>query len=97
MGLFTAGQTKSANSVYENAKQYLKEKDGKVHILMINSFSKLANQVFECDDKYTTEINIILDSLQADGYEIVDIKFNSLMGQGITGTQEGFHTMILYK
>ena len=97
MGLFTNSQTAVAETVYEKIKQYLKPKDGKTHLLMINSFSKFANQNFECEDKYTTQLNVILDGLQTDGYEIVDIKFNSLMGQGLTGTAEGFHTIILYK
>lgn len=97
MGLFTSSQTAVAETVYEKAKKFLKEKDGNIHILMINSFSKLLNQNFECEDKYTTQINVILDGLQNDGYEIVDIKFNSLMEQGLTGNQEGFHTIILYK
>ena len=97
MGLFTTSQTAVAETVYEKAKKFLKGKDGNIHILMINSFSKLLNQNFECEDKYTTQINVILDGLQNDGYEIVDIKFNSLMGQGLTGNQEGFHTIILYK
>ena len=34
---------------------------------------------------------------EKDGYEIVDIKFDSLKGQGITGTAEGFHTLIMYR
>ena len=97
MGLFTSSQSYAAENVYEKAKKFIKEKNGNVHILMINSFSKFLNQSFECDDKYTTQLNVILDGLQKDGYEIVDIKFNSLMGQGITGNQEGFHTIILYK
>lgn len=97
MGLFTTNQTNTANSVYEETKKYLKEKNGNVHILMINSFSKLGNQVFGCEDKYTTQLNVILDGLQNDEYEIVDVKFNSLVGQGIMGNQEGFNTMILYK
>lgn len=97
MGLFTTNQADAANSVYEETKKYLKEKDGNIHILMINSFSKLGNQVFGCEDKYTTQLNVILDGLQQDGYEIVDIKFNSLVGQGIMSNQEGFNTLILYK
>lgn len=97
MGLFTASQSNVAETVYQNAKKYLHEKNGNVHILMINSFSKLANQNFECENKYTTQLNVILEGLQNDGYEIVDIKFNSLMGQGITGSAEGFHTLIMYK
>ena len=97
MGLFTTAQKDIANSVYEKAKKYIEKKDGNIHILMINSFSKLANQLFECDDKYTTQLNTIITGLQNDGYKIIDIKFNSLMNQGITGQTEGFHTLIMYQ
>ena len=34
MGLFTTNQTNTANSVYEETKKYLKEKNGNVHILV---------------------------------------------------------------
>lgn len=97
MGLFTSNQKTVANTVYEKAKKYLKPKDGKKHIIMINSFSKWLNQNFECEDKYTTQIDEILTCMQRDGYEILDIKFNSLMNQGIMGQMEGFHTLITYK
>lgn len=97
MGLFTTIQKDTAATVYGEIKKYLKTKDGNIHLVMINSFSKLGNQVFGCEDKYTTQLNVILDGLQNDGYEIIDIKFNSLIGQGIMGNQEGFNTMILYK
>ena len=41
---------------------------------MVNSFSKWINQNFGCEDKYTTQIDEIISSMQLDGYEIVDIK-----------------------
>ena len=64
---------------------------------MVNSFSKFINQNFGVEDKYTTQIDSIVTALQKDGYEIVDIKFDSLKGQGISGSMEGFHTLIQYK
>lgn len=97
MGMFTSNQTNTANVVYQNAKKYIKPKDGKVHVLLINSFSKWLNQNFECDDKYTTQLDTILSNMQDDGYEIIDVKFNSIMNQGLLGQMEGFHTLITYK
>lgn len=97
MGRFTNTQKQVAENVYEKAKPYLKAKDGKIHVLMINSFSKWINQVVGCEDKYTTQIDTIVCSMQDDGYEIVDIKFNSITNQGLTGQMEGFHTLIIYK
>lgn len=97
MGMFTKGQQKSAENVYGTLKQYLKPKDGGVHVVMVNSFSKLGNQSFGCEDKYTTQIDYILHCMQLDGYIILDVKFNSIQGQGLTGNAEGFHTLITYK
>jgi hypothetical protein len=97
MGIFSGGQKASAETVYSKLKTFLKPKDGKIHVVMINSFSKWLNQVFGCEDKYTIQIDEILSNMQSDGYEIVDIKLSSLTGQGLTGSMEGFHTLILYK
>lgn len=93
----TETQKSAANVVYEKMRPFLKPKDGKVHIVLINSFSKWLNQSFECEDKYTTQIDCILSSMQDEGYEIIDIKFNSIQNQGISGQSEGFHTLITYK
>ena len=98
VGFFNNSQKASAISIYEKeVKPRLKEKDGLVHIIMINSFSKWINQNFGCEDKYTTQIDEILIGIQRDGYEIIDVKFNSIQGQGLTGQNEGFHTLITYK
>ncbi len=97
MGFFTNGQKAVAESIYADSKQYLKPKDGKVHVIMFNSFSKWVNQNFECENKYTTQLDTIITGMQNDGYEIIDIKFASIQNQGITGQMEGFNTLIMYK
>lgn len=97
MGFLKDTQKESAEYVYKKTKESLHEKDGNVHIIMINSFSKWINQVFGCENKYTTQIDEIITNMQNDGYEILDVKFNSIQNQGITGQMEGFHTLITYK
>jgi uncharacterized tellurite resistance protein B-like protein len=98
MGFLKDNRKTSAENIYEKqVKQNVADKDGKLHVLMINSFSKFINQNFGVEDKYTTQIDSIVTALQDDGYEIVDIKFGSLKGQGIGGSMEGFHTLIQYK
>lgn len=97
MGFFNTIQKETATTVYDKSKKFLKPKDGKKHVLMINSFSKAANQSFECESKYTTQIEEIISNMQKDGYEILDIKFNSIQNQGLTGQMEGFHTLIFYQ
>lgn len=98
MGFFKSSQKSTAESVYKvGVVPHLSEKDGFVHLVMINSFSKWLNQSFGCEDKYTNQIEEILVSMQKDGYEIIDVKFNSIAGQGLTGQMEGYHTLIIYK
>ena len=108
MGLFGSREEKLENRAqqYRNAglfqyndniKASLAPKDGKLHVLMVNSFSKWLNQTFECENKYSGQIDGIVTAMQDDGYEIVDVKFNSIQGQGLTGNMEGFHTLILYR
>ncbi len=98
MGLFNNVQKATSVSIYESQiKPRLKEKDGFTHIIMVNSFSKWLNQNFGCEDKYTTQIDEILTAMQKDGYEILDVKFNSIQGQGLTKQMEGYHTLITYK
>lgn len=98
MGLFNNVQKATSVSIYESQiKPRLKDKDGLTHIVMVNSFSKWLNQNFGCEDKYTTQIDEILTAMQKDGYEILDVKFNSIQGQGLTKQMEGYHTLITYK
>lgn len=91
-------QQQTAQTIYQHqVKPFLKERDGFTHVVMINSFSKWINQNFGIEDKYTNQIDEIVTSIQQDGYEIVDIKFNSLQNQGISKNMEGFSTLIMYK
>lgn len=98
MGFLKKSRIKSGKDLYETkVKPELAEKDGNVHVIMIDSFSKYLNQAFGVESKYTEQIDPIITGLQNDGYEIVDIKINSLKNQGLTGEMEGFHTLIMYK
>lgn len=98
MGLLSKSRKTSGDVLYNNeVKPQLVAKDGNIHIVMIDSFSRFINQNFGVESKYTEQIGSVVNDLQKDGYEIVDIKFDSLKGQGITGTSEGFHTLIMYR
>ena len=100
MGMFTKSQKTLATGVYATYKKFIKEKDGFVHVVMFNSFSKLGNEVFTCEDKYTTQNDEILILMQKEGYEILDVKANTIRNQG-TGLfgadMEGYTTLITYK
>lgn len=98
MGFLSKSRKASGEQLYESKiKPILVPKDGNVHIIMVDSFSKYVNQYFSVETKYTEQVGTIINELQNDGYEIVDIKFDSLKDQGMTGVEEGFHTLIMYK
>ena len=98
MGFLKKSRIKSGKDLYKTkVKPELAKKDGNIHVLMLDSFSKYLNQAFGVESKYTEQIDPIITGLQNDGYEIVDIKINSLKNQGLTGEMEGFHTLIMYK
>lgn len=98
MKMFNGMQKDIANSVFEKEiKPRLKEKDGFVHVIMVNSFSKFLNQNIGCEDKYTSQIDEIMTGIQMLGYEIVDVKVTVMQNQGLTGKMEGFNTLIMYK
>lgn len=77
MGMFSGYSKGAAQNVYTQMRPYLAQKDGLVHVVMINSFSQLANQNFKCDEKYTTEIDFVVNCMQREGYEVLDIQFDS--------------------
>ena len=83
--------------LYPIIKCHLSPKDGKIHVVMVNSFSKWLNQRSLCEENYTGQIDGILSRMQDDGYEILDVKFNSIQNQDITGQMEGFYTLITYR
>lgn len=97
MGFFSGSQQSQAQNVYSRMRSSLAPKDGMIHVVMVTSFSKLGNQNFDCDTKYTTELDFILSCMQREGYQILDVKFNSMSGQGLSGGRTGFNTLITYR
>jgi len=97
MGLFDKQNETFAAGMYENdIKKYLKKKNGKTHVLMIESYAKIVNVSISADDKYTTQIDSVLEKMQDDGYDIIDVKINSSVNTGALGNQS-ILTLITYK
>ncbi|MCH1966205.1 zinc ribbon domain-containing protein [Paraclostridium sordellii] len=82
---------------YNNIKKFLKEKDGKVHIIMINSKDRFSYEELECADKYTNEVDSIVSSMQDDGYEIITVKYQVIKGSYGLSEIEYYRTLIMYK
>ena len=96
MGLFDKNIEKSSNNKYEEIKRYLKPKNNKKHIIMINTMSKIITTGWECENNYTIQVDTIIENMQNDGYEIIDIKFDSTPQQSITNSFL-IRTLIMYK
>ena len=87
---------KYIKNLYKNIEKYLKQKDGKKHIIMLNTMSKSTTNGLECENKYTIQINNIIEKMQSNGYEIIDIKIDNTMFQSM-GSAFLIRTLIVYR
>ncbi|CEP83725.1 MAG: zinc ribbon domain-containing protein [Paeniclostridium sp.] len=85
-------ENEKLENAYNEIKESLKEKDGKVHIIMIKGRSFFSYEELECLNKYTNEVDSILSFMQDDGYEIIDVKYQ-LVGY----SENQYSTLIMYK
>lgn len=77
---------------YNKIKEFLKEKDGKVHIIMINGKIYIPHEELSCEDRYTNEVDSVVSFMQDDGYEIIDVKY-----QLVGSSENRYSTLIMYK
>lgn len=95
MGMFDKNIEKSGKDLYSDVKQYLSTKDGKKHIVMVNTMSKLTTNGMECESKYTLQIDSVISEMQQEGYEILDVKME--ISQTAMGNAQLIRTLIIYK
>lgn len=75
----------------------LAPKDGKLHVLMLNTFGSLStSRASAPDEKYTVVADHVLGYIQDQGREIVDIRFNDDYGVGLSGGIS-YHTLVVYR
>lgn len=95
MGIFADGKTQE---VLRDLEKSLAPSDGKIHTLVLVSFGKFASsQTFSIDKKASSEIDQVVSAMQQMNCEIIDIKFSSQLGGGVTGQGIAYHTLIMYK
>lgn len=94
MGLFDKNYEKSADELYEDVKKYLSPKDGKKHIVLLNTMTKVTTNGRECENKYTLQVNSIIEGMQKDGYEILDIKI--VTGNQVIADATLIRTLVTY-
>lgn len=95
MGIFDKNLDKSSDNLYEDVRKYLKPRNGKKQVVLINTMSKMATNGLECDNKYTLQISGVLDEMQNDGYEIIDVKIETLPSS--VGAAALIRTLVIYK
>ncbi len=94
MGLFDKNFEKSTSELYKGIKEYLNPKDGNKHVVLINTTSKLTTNGMECENKYTIQVNGIIEEMQKDGYDILDVKLDA--SQQIMGNMVLIRTLVIY-
>ena len=96
MGLFDKNYEKSSDNLYADVEKYLKPRDGMKHIIMINTMTKSITNGLECDNKYTIQIDSIIEQMQKIGYDIIDVKIDNTSYQSM-GNAYLIRTLIIYK
>lgn len=88
-------QTIASSSEYTNV---IRPKDGHAYVMLIDSFNQAGSgHVLQIEEKYTNQVNEVLDKLQGDGYEILDVKFFSEPYTSmVTGSDLRYQTLICY-
>jgi len=64
---------KTAESVYENSRQFLRQKNDYVHVMYYYIPGDMVDSVFSCESKMTVQVNQIIVSMQKEGYEILSV------------------------
>ena len=95
MALFDKNFEKAKNELYQDIKEYLSIKDDRKHVVLVNTISKLTTNGMECENKYTIQIDGVLEEMQKDGYEIIDIKIDA--SNQIMTNINLIRTLITYK
>lgn len=93
MGLFNKSKEVEP---YEVVKSELKPKDGNLHVMMVNTWNTWTDQKFNCDERYTGELEELISGMQAEGYEIVQMQHNS-MSSGSGFGMVTYTTLITYR
>ena len=75
MGLFSKDEEPAA---YEKIRPNLAEKDGRIHVVMVNTYHTWTTTKLHCNKEYTQELDDILQSMQTDGYEIINVQHASM-------------------
>ncbi len=76
----------------DNYKEDLKPKNGKLHILLIET---IVDNEYNQKKEYMSKINDFLDFMQENKYEILDVKLNINSERSMAGYS--YETLITYK
>lgn len=92
MGLFS----KEEINAFDKVKPSLVPQDGKLHVVMLRSYSTWTTTKFHCDEEYVRDVDAVLAGMQNEGYEVLNVQHNSMSsgtGVGVTTTT----TLVTYR
>lgn len=82
---------------YEEIVPYLHEKDGYRHILLLTGFAKMTSKPFECEEKFTLQLDDFITHMQKNDYELLDVKVSPIGNSNVLGTASGYSVCIVYR
>lgn len=98
MGLYGNPVKQNMKEAYQEIREYLKPKDGFLHVIMLNCFGEKPFDGFEADAVFTGKLDQILTFMQLDDYEIVGIQTMLSRGDGVKSLSlDSFKTQIVYR
>ena len=95
MGIFDNYSEEPSDKLYEDVKKYLKPRNGKKQVILVTTKTKTSTYKLECDNKYTLEVGKLLEEMQNEGYEILDVKIETLATPGSSIAVA--RTLVIYK
>lgn len=82
---------------YDDIRPYIKDKDGYQHILVLHATTTLSVNPFQCETRFTMQMDDFLLRMQKDGYEVLNIRISPMGNPNILGAVSGFSIVINYK
>lgn len=96
--MFDNAHKRAAKNIISLYKDIIQPKNGHAHVLMVESFNQIGEgRILEIDEKYSNQINSMLDYMQDQGYEILDVKFQTQPYKATLGGSDlRYQTLICY-
>lgn len=98
MGFKSFARTSAAQGAAKELLKSLPGKDGAIHVAMFNCYGSWGKiMAMGPDEKFNIQANEIIVAMQAEGLEIVDVKFDCDTSQGFSKNSICYHVLVTYR